>query len=494
MTILYVLLSLLVGLLTFLFWKHQNVRKQLKWVPTGPTYYLLEQCDLMDSTKSLEHMRSLLAENNGLCYLQVLSRPVLLISDKKMLEWLLSSNTILKKPKAYDFLHGWLQGGLLISDGAEWRNSRKILSPAFHFGVLEQYVEFFEDPTREFLEILREQCGQNQVDIRPYVSTFTLDVICRTAMGVQLNIQTESRSEYFNAVSSMCELVVKRAFSPLKSFDCLYHFTADYAEEKKHLNMLHKVSNDVIELRQKLLESEEIEDDVNEVGAKRKMAFLDLLLKYRDANGKPLSKTFIRKEVDTFMFAGHDTTASALSFALYCLANHADVQAKARNEVHEVVEASEALTYKNLQEMKYLDRVIKETLRLYPSVPYYGRITTEEVTFEANKIIPKGVALNVVAYAVNRNPEVFQNPDEFIPTRFLGSEIKPFTYLPFSAGPRNCIGQKFVMLEIKFALARILQNFELSPATPNVALILSAEAVLQSKTGVNISLKQRNRE
>lgn len=122
-------------------------------------------------------------------------------------------------------------------------------------------------------------------------------------MGVQLNIQTESGNKYSNAVNSMCELVVKRAFSPIKSFDFLYRFTADYAEEKKHLELIHKVSNDVIERKQKMLESQGWQDDVSEVGAKSKMAFLDLLIKHRDASGKPLSKSFIMREVNTFMFA-----------------------------------------------------------------------------------------------------------------------------------------------------------------------------------------------
>lgn len=118
-------------------------------------------------------------------------------------------------------------------------------------------------------------------------------------MGVQLKIQDQKNTDYINAVAGMGQLIMERTFNPFKTFDFIYKLTADYRQEMKYVKLLHEVSEGVINKRKKEIEAEREEDE----GRKRKMAFLDLLLKYRDENGQPLSQDFIRHEVDTFMFA-----------------------------------------------------------------------------------------------------------------------------------------------------------------------------------------------
>jgi cytochrome P450 family 4 len=142
--------------------------------------------------------------------------------------------------------------------------------------------------------------------------------------------------------------------------------------------------------------------------------------------------------------------------------------------------------------MKYLEQVIKETLRLYPSVPFYGRKTNEAVEFNGSTI-PEGVTITIFAYAIHRDPKYFEDPEQFNPSRFEKFDGKlPYCFIPFSAGPRNCIGQKFAMLEMKSTLSKIIRKFELMPSTPQHKLQLAAEAVLKSANGVKISLKLRD--
>ncbi|CAG9771867.1 unnamed protein product [Ceutorhynchus assimilis] len=487
-TVLYVLIAVLVVLITRLVIRRIVFERKLRWVKAVPAVpFIGNAWEFADSTKSLSAMQKYALKYNGLYFVELLFRPIIIITDYKLVEWLLLGNTILNKSSDYQFLYNWLQGGLLISDGDDkWKMARKIITPAFHFKILEKFVDQFEESSAVFIDILGREVGKDSVDVHDLVSNLALDVICQTAMGIQLNIQSGSHDEYRKAVSGMCKIVVERAFNPLKTENWSYYFSKDYQNEKQYVKILHEVSDGVIEKRRR-----EIENEANNDIRKGKMAFLDLLLRYRDANGEPLSHDFIRHEVDTFMFAGHDTTAAAISFALYSLANNPEIQEKALNEIREVVDDGTQITYRDLQELKYLELVIKETLRLYPSVPMYSRRTTQDVVYEDGKIIPKGITLLILAYAINRNPEVYENPDQFIPTRFLDGHIKPFAYLPFSAGPRNCIGQKFAMLEMKSILAKVLLNFELLPAIPNVDLILAAETVLISKNGVNIRLKKR---
>lgn len=127
-------------------------------------------------------------------------------------------------------------------------------------------------------------------------------------MGVDLKVQEESQNDYVAAVDAMCKTVVERAFNPLKSFDIIYRLTPDYYREMRNVKLLHSVSNAVIQKRRNEMERQKDNvESVNDDGTKRKMAFLDLLLQSRDEHGQPLSQEFIRREVDTFMFAVSST-------------------------------------------------------------------------------------------------------------------------------------------------------------------------------------------
>jgi cytochrome P450 family 4 len=133
---------------------------------------------------------------------------------------------------------------------------------------------------------------------------------------------------------------------------------------------------------------------------------------------------------------------------LFCLANHPEVQATAFEEQQQIFDNNKnpKVTYADLQKMKYLEQVIKESLRLYPSVPMYARRTTADVEYD-NTSLPEGDTVIVFAYGIHRNPKYFENPNEFNPSRFESIDGSlPYAYIPFSAGPRNCIGNFNVLL------------------------------------------------
>ncbi|TMW51300.1 hypothetical protein DOY81_003619, partial [Sarcophaga bullata] len=167
------------------------------------------------------------------------------------------------------------------------------------------------------------------------------------------------------------------------------------------------------------------------------------------------------------MFEGHDTTTSGISFCLYLLARHAEVQQRAFNEVVEVLgnDREKPVTMRDLQDLKYLEAVIKESLRMYPPVPMIGRQITEDTKI-GNQTIPANTKVSMLVYAAGRDPDYFENPNDFNPERFYSEspdKINPFAYVPFSAGPRNCIGQKFAMLEMKSTISKVLRYYELLP-------------------------------
>ncbi|CAL1277730.1 unnamed protein product [Larinioides sclopetarius] len=167
-----------------------------------------------------------------------------------------------------------------------------------------------------------------------------------------------------------------------------------------------------------------------------------------------------------FFLAGYETTSSTLSFVTHILAHHQDVQDKLREEVAKVLaETNGELTYEAVQNMKYLDNVISETLRLYPPAIQLERYADADYKLEDKGItIPKGMGVTIPIYAIHRDSKIFSHPERFDPDRFIPeakSMRNPYTYMPFGAGPRNCVGMRFALLEIKICLSYVVTKFRI---------------------------------
>lgn len=225
---------------------------------------------------------------------------------------------------------------------------------------------------------------------------------------------------------------------------------------------------------------------------KRRLAFLDLLLEAYDRG--EISREGIREEVDTFMFEGHDTTAAGLTWALYLLARHPHIQQQVHEEVDKFFEQRpETLTVNDLKDLRYLECVVKEAQRMFPSVPFIARRTTEDCHLDGY-LAPKGTALGVCTIGLHRNPNVWEAPLEFNPDRFLPENSQgrhPYAFVPFSAGPRNCIGQRFALQEEKLVLAHVMRNFTLDSTQTFDELKTCAEIITRPKDGIFVSLARR---
>jgi cytochrome P450 len=203
-----------------------------------------------------------------------------------------------------------------------------------------------------------------------------------------------------------------------------------------------------------------------------------------------LDDGLIRDQMLTMLIAGHDTSTALLAWALYLLGRHPTAMNNVRDEVDRVVGRQQPTTA-HLSELTYLDRVIKETLRLYPPIHIGNRKAGRDVVVNEYGI-RAGTRVMYSIYLSHRHPEHWDNPEEFCPERFGRSDRSgppPFTYLPFGGGPRNCIGASFAQVEAKVILARILQRFDLSLADQPVRAHMGA--TLEPRPGVRMMVKQR---
>lgn len=294
----------------------------------------------------------------------------------------------------------------------------------------------------------------------------------------------------------MTYIITDRMMHVWKRPDFIFNLTKDKARHDKCLDKLHSFTKNIIEKRRETIINEDFADlqkiDDESVGIKKRLALLDVLLK-STADGKPLTNADIAEEVDTFMFEGHDTVTAAATFTLYLISQHPEVQQKIFEEATRIVgnDPNVDPTYNQLIEMKYLECCIKESLRLYPPVPMIGRMLDHDLDLDG-KIIPAGVNISLSIYHLNRDPKYFTDPEEFKPERFLNKELwneNAFVYVPFSAGPRNCIGQKFAMLELKSTISNVVRNFELLKG--DVALKIITQLTLKSLSGVHVGFRPR---
>ena len=227
----------------------------------------------------------------------------------------------------------------------------------------------------------------------------------------------------------------------------------------------------------------------------RRMAFLDVLMHAKTEDGQELSLEDIQEEVDTFMFEGHDTTAAAMTWATYLIGRHPEVQRRLHDELDAVFGDDETrpVTMEDVRKLEYLEQVIKESLRLFPSVPFMGRVTTEDCEVNGH-FIPKDTEIVVYVYRIHHNPDVWDDPETFNPDRFATENSTgrhPFAYIPFSAGPRNCIGQRFALLEEKVILSQLLRNFTITSHDRREDIKMVGDLILRPAKPLEITLSQR---
>ncbi|XP_025222653.1 docosahexaenoic acid omega-hydroxylase CYP4F3-like isoform X2 [Theropithecus gelada] len=389
---------------------------------------------------------------------------------------------------AYSPLKLWLGDGLLISAGDKWRWHRHLLTPAFHFKILKPYVKIFNDSANimhaKWQRLALE--GSARVDMFEHISLMTLDILQKCAFSFDSHCQ-EKPSEYIDAILELTALVVKRNQHIFLQADFLYFLTPNGRRFRRACDIVHNFTDAIIQERRRTLTSQGVDDLLQAKAKSKTLDFIDVLLLAKDENGKELSDEDIRAEADTFMFAGHDTTASGLSWVLYNLARHPKYQEHCRQEVQELLKNRDPkeIEWDDLVQLPFLTMCLKESLRLHSPVSRIQRCCTQDVVLPDGRVIPKGNTCIVSIFGIHHNPSVWPDPEVYDPFRFDPENLQkrsPLAFIPFSAGPRNCIGQTFAMAEMKVVLALTLLRFRILPdlAEPR----RKSEVILRAEDGL----------
>ncbi|EDO47129.1 predicted protein [Nematostella vectensis] len=363
-----------------------------------------------------------------------------------------------------------------------WKKKRMpLIQLSFAREHLKTLISSFNQSCDLFIETLKPLAdGKTEVCMLDQFHRITMDVIMKVAFSLDLKTLDDKDSTFPKAVNKMLEAVMFRFRNPWHKYDPR---TFKYQREVANsLRMIRETGRNCIAERQAaIVQGEEIPNDILSTIMKLELQGLELDI-------EELLDDFV-----TFFIAGQETTANQLSFALLEIGLHPDITHKVVEEVDKVIGSHvDFVEYDDLANLSYMTQVLKETLRKYPPAAGVIRHSPEEITLNGH-VIPAGTGIGLNIYGAHHNPTNWKDPEVFDPERFNAENapnIKPFTFLPFSLGPRSCIGQHFAQFEAKVLLARFLQKFRIK-LCPGQTTALRQTGTLQPRDGVMCLIEKR---
>uniref|UniRef100_A0A8C0X6B3 Cytochrome P450 4X1 n=2 Tax=Castor canadensis TaxID=51338 RepID=A0A8C0X6B3_CASCN len=403
----------------------------------------------------------------------------------------LLSRTDPKSQYLYNFMTPCLGKGLLNLNGPKWFQHRHLLNTGFHCDILKTHVEAMVHSVNTMLDKWEKICSAQEttVEVFEHINLMTLDTIMKCAFSQETNCQINSTHDpYIKATFELSKIVFYRLYNFWHHHDIIFKFSPQGHHFQELSKVLHQYTEKIIQDRTKCFKTGTKQDNTQ----KKYQDILDIVLSAQAGNEDSFSDADVRSEVNTFMLAGHDASAAGLSWLLYCLALNPEHQEKCREEVRSILGDGSSITWDQLSETPYTTMCIKEMFRLIPPVPSISRELSKPLTFPDGRSLPAGMTVVLSIWGLHHNPAVWKSPKVFDPLRFTkenSDQRHPYAFLPFSAGPRNCIGQHFAMLELKVAIALILLRFKVTPDLTR-PLSFSNHIILKPKHGIHLHLKK----
>ncbi|RIB08315.1 cytochrome P450 [Gigaspora rosea] len=390
-------------------------------------------------------------------YHSLLNRPHIMISDQQLIQTVLVNRSYdfskyLNRALIKDFI-----GGILLAEGDSHKRQRKMMTPSFSSANIKDMFPTFIQAGHKLKDIWMKQIGDKKeeiITISALIPKIVLDVIGLVGFNYEFN-STASDSELAQAYKQMFSRNPSPVYTAIVDFfPIIRKLPIPYNNRfNKSVNIVKNVSERLIaEQKNSPIQGKDL---------------LSLLVK---ANEKlPIDEQLTHDEligqVMTLLVAGHETTGTAITWAVYLLAKNPDIQSRLRKElVDTFADRNHQPTFDEIEHLKYLDCVLKETLRIMPPVPAIRRCTIKDEIMNGY-VIPKGTPLVIPVYAIHHDPLIWgEDVEDFNPSRWLDPEIKSkiltSTFLPFGAGPKNCMGLKIAQLEFKSILSILIRNLE----------------------------------
>ncbi|EDV24428.1 uncharacterized protein TRIADDRAFT_13664, partial [Trichoplax adhaerens] len=380
-------------------------------------------------------------------------------------------------------LHPFDKSILELKD-QDWKRMRNILIPTFTTSKLKLILPFISEASDILIDTLITADEEGKIiDLWQASGHYTMKVILATSFGIQ--IESEKQEEkLMNAAGALFRsdpgilqvlmIISPRVFSALEpkfggplvsSINYIIHLTKQVINERRrNIHAGVTCRRDLIQQMIEAGDNDKLNDD------------------------EIIAQAFI------FLTAGYETTQNTLAFACYLLGTNPRVQQKLIDEIDSKCPDVNSVSYDIITNLPYLEMIVSETLRLYPPAHFINRDVKQDTTINGVHI-PKGVMIGFPVYSIHHDPQFWSNPDDFIPERFMPEEkvkLVPYSYIPFGGGPRNCIGMRLALLEVKLALVKLMQKVKFTTVKETeIPLKLKGLSSLSPLNGIRLGIDRR---
>ncbi|XP_055933978.1 cytochrome P450 3A5-like [Argiope bruennichi] len=512
------ILAAVIVLLSFLKWylgRNDNYWKN-KGVPSAPRpgylylLYIIATKNMADLIKSLTRtpLGKVYGSFDG-------NKPNVIVGDPDLLRDILVKDfNVFPYRRIMNVGDPVSDSNVSIVVGEDWKRIRTTITPAFTSKRMRQMGSIINECAKSVIEVCEKHCEKGEpVDCKGMFGAFTMDVIAKSAFGTQINSHNDPQNEFVRKVQeSFLSFTIPRfifsilvptwllkllpaSLNPMlldkDNFfrDVITKIIQKRKETGTRYNDFLQLLMDAAVENARLENQETAEDETDRFGSVSNNDALSAYIKHKN-----ITDTELLAQCVMFFMAGYETTATVLTYVAYCLAINPEWQEKVIKEVDEGFQKHKEMSYDAVREMKILDAVVSETLRMHPPATSTERTAVEDYKLgNTGIVIEKGMRVTIPTLSMHYDPDFFQDPDTFNPERFLDEPKHPqYAYLPFGAGPRNCLGMRFALLEIKMCISNVLRHFRLKPhATTKVPLEYKKGMLLLSVNDLPLSLEKR---
>eukprot|EP01080_Neovahlkampfia_damariscottae_P001748 gene1748-517_t len=402
--------------------------------------------------------------------LNFLMTPYLLTSSPEMIKEITITNRLPKSSLVYDTLKPIFGNGILLSSGEIWKKERTLINPIFTPQNVKTFIKTMEIHTNTALKSWKKK---GKLDLCIEISQLTLEIISESAFG--------DTSEQRETAKLWCDL--SKNFFSVINFGLLLPMSIlpylPVPSIKKTFVSQTKMKENITKIMSQ--RRPKIENGTDDSGD------LLSLLMTAEMDGEKISDELVVDESFTFLFAGHDTTSSLVSNTIFLLCAHPDIQQKLREHILENLKDKEHVSYEDIEKMEYLHQVVNESFRMIPPVAEIDRETDKDM-FIGDLYVPKETLVGINIYGLHHNPKIWKDPYRFNPDRWSEENLKNipnlrYSFIPFSVGPRDCVGKIFAKAEGPLILALILRNFkvEFDDGFSKDDVVLEFDAIVRPK-------------
>jgi cytochrome P450 len=440
-------------------------------LPPGPRGNVLLGSAVDLGRNSMRFLTRCAREYGDIVYLRFFNTPICLLTHPNDIEYVLVKNPAnFVKSRDYRALKSVLGNGLLTNEGAAWQKQRKLVQPAFRHENTARYADVMVLATTKMLDAWKD--GETR-DIHQQMMALTLEIVAECLFGSDVSGHARGVEQALAVLMNQFDGMAGLAFLLPEKLPI-----PSTLKFKRCVAQLDKIIYPIIhERRQARRPSNDL---------------LEMLLRSQDEEGDRMSDEQLRDEVMTLFLAGHETTANALSWTWYLLAQHPEIEARLFAEISAVLNGK-LPTARDVSRLPYTEMVVKESMRLYPPAWAVGRQAVGEFELGGYKF-PKGTNIAIMQWSTQRDARFFPDPERFDPERWSAETLRRnplprFAYFPFGGGPRVCVGAGFAMMEAILLLATMAQRFCMT-LVPNRKVKLLPSVTLRPRNGIRMVLRE----